>query len=94
MSELFESVKAALAERRVSLDCASCGQREDWGIGYGEMGNLHVLLPLGTPHGQLVETPTSRGGLPVVPMICGNCGYTRFYALAVLLGEDWAKRDE
>ena len=88
VSDLFEKVRAALAERKVTLDCPSCGERE-WKVGAGELGNLWGLLPLVTEHGESIDVEGQRGGLPVAPMICSNCGYMRLYALRVLLGDDW-----
>jgi hypothetical protein len=98
----FEEVRAALAERRVELDCESCGERS-WKIGAGELGNLWVQMPLVTEHGESIDVPPSlielgdsvevipgqRGGLSMCPMICTKCGYTRLYTLQVLLGDDW-----
>jgi len=84
---LLDKVRAALGERDVSLDCASCGQRS-WKGGWGELGNLYGLLPGVTPDGVIMETPVARGGLAVYPLICSNCGYIRLYSLEVLVGDD------
>lgn len=84
-------MRACVARSRsaVSLNCESCGQ-QNWKVGFGELGNLHAVLPGVTPHGERIDTETQSGGLGVCPLVCATCGYVRLYALEVLLGDDHA----
>jgi hypothetical protein len=80
---LLDRVRQALWERQVFLTCPSCG-KEEWKGGFGELGNLRVMLPGVTGHGDVLATPEQIGGLATYPLICSNCGFVRLHALAVL----------
>ncbi len=84
----LERVRKALWERHVFLVCPSCGH-EEWKGGFGELGNLHLTLPGVTPHGEMLSTQSSIGGLGAYPIICSHCGFIRLHSLEVLgIAED------
>jgi hypothetical protein len=72
-----------LYERGAGLKCPVCAH-EIWMIGLGDMGNLHIFLEAASPQGEVLEVPGSKGGLPVHPIVCANCGFVRLHSLEVL----------
>ena len=72
--EQIGKVKAWFAAHGVRGDCPQCGHREH------STADL-ISAPNFTPGSMIIGGPT----VPMLPVICNNCGHVRLFA-AVLMG--------
>jgi len=72
-----------LYDRGAGLPCPVC-DKSHWHIGFGELGNLHIILQGATPHGEPVVAAGSQAVMPVQPIVCANCGFVRLHSFQVL----------
>jgi hypothetical protein len=67
-----QKVKTWLNQKCSGLRCSACGD-ERWTV-----GDLVVMADPGA-----MDMPNSAG-FPSVPVICNSCGYTVFFATAII----------
>jgi hypothetical protein len=78
----YQGAVEALNERGARVERPICGET-GWGS-VGSLGNLLATLPAITPHGEVVGTSDSLGGINAFVLTCRNCGFIRLHAEQVL----------
>jgi hypothetical protein len=68
-----------------STVCPICSNT-DW-VGFGELGNVKVLLPGLLGSGEMMRTPNQAGGMSAYAFACARCGFLRLHASQVVANE-------
>jgi predicted RNA-binding Zn-ribbon protein involved in translation (DUF1610 family) len=85
MSDESQRVWDRLHSRGASIVCPICGF-EQW-QGFGDLGNLRVMLPAVLPTGEAMRLPDETGGMGAYVYSCARCGFIRLHAKQVVDGE-------
>jgi predicted nucleic-acid-binding Zn-ribbon protein len=67
-----QKVIAWLNQKCSDLKCSACGD-EKWTV--GDLAVMTDLSAMGMP---------ASAGFPCVPVVCNSCGYTVFFATAII----------
>jgi hypothetical protein len=73
----FDKIVKYLVEKKIHSNCISCGSQDpQWTI-QAEESDLQTGLAMTMT---LVGDNINMGGMAMVPIVCQNCGFIKFYS--------------
>lgn len=84
----FNEIVRYLVDKKIHSNCTSCGLTDpQWTIQAEDRENGQGIAMTMSISGHNI----TMSGLPMVPLICQNCGYIKFYSAEMIL--EWVDKN-